>query len=93
MEEHIVETTEITSLFGYATSDPKLIAFHETRNSPRKVVCIKDSPSGTYIDYHDFKKGDEVEIKGLVGRADGRFEICIPSVVGFYDPDHFELID
>lgn len=83
---------KITSVYGFETDDPKLIAFHESRVNPIKVSCITDNPSGTFIDKHEFKKGDIVEIHGLVGKPDGGFEVCIPSVLGFYDADAFELI-
>lgn len=85
--------TSISSIHGFSTNDPKLIAMHETRDNPKKVKCIKDNPSGTYIEHHHFKVDDIVEINGLVGRANGKFEVSIPSVCGFYDADCFELID
>lgn len=85
--------TSITSTFGISTDDPKLIAFHKTRDNPQKARCIKDSPSGTYIDYHEFKKGDIVVVDGLVGRSDGGFDVSIPAVCGFYDATAFELLE
>jgi len=85
-------TDKITSIHGFKTQDPKLIAFHETRDNPKKVICIKENPGDTFIDHHRFKIGDIVEINGLVGYSFGKFEVSITSVCGFYDAEAFELV-
>lgn len=82
----------ITSQFGHSTNDPQLIALHETRTKPSLARCIKDRPEGTYLKRHPFRVGDVVTVQGLVGRADGGFEVCIPAHLGFYDATAFELL-
>lgn len=82
----------ISSPFGFESSDPKLEKFHNTRNNPKKAICIKDNPRSKSIDHHQFKEGDIVTVNGTVG-VGSEFMVCIPEVCGFYDYTHFELIE
>jgi len=82
-----------TSVYGHTTTNPKLIEFHQARHKPIKAICIKDNPPSTSVEHHVFKKGDIVDVKGLVGTMYGKFEVCIPSpTLGFYDVDYFEVL-
>ena len=80
----------IYSIDGHNSNDPKLLAFHNTRDNIQTVICIKDNPP-----MHGFgkklQKGDMVEIQGTTHNQLG-FCICVPSECAFYAYDYFELI-
>ena len=75
----------------YTSDDQKLITFHNTRDNPIKVRCIKDNPR-----MHGFgrklKCGDIVEINGTIHNHLG-FCVCVPSECAFYEYTAFEIIE
>ena len=82
----------IISNDGAWSSDcPILVAFHNSRNEPMQVRCVKDHPP-----MHGFGRqlavGDIVEIKGTVCRA-GRFQVSVPKECAFYDYEYFEPVE
>ena len=79
----------IHSQKGHKSGDPKLIAFHNTRNNAKTIICIKDNPP-----MHGFgkslKKGDKIEIKGTVHNHLG-FCVCVPSECAMYAYNYFDF--
>lgn len=82
---------EVAAVFSgdgrHRNTDPKLIAFHRSRNNPIKVLCMENEPK-MYGFGRKLKKGDEVEINGTVYN-DG-FYVSVPSECAFYDYKCFE---
>jgi hypothetical protein len=75
----------------FESDDPKLITFHGTRDSPRKVICVKDNPFMKGFG-KTLKAGDVVEINGTIHEYFG-FAVSVPAECAFYDYTHFELFE
>lgn len=77
----------------HRSSDPKLIAMHDTRNSPKKALVIRDDPFMIGFG-KDLKKGDIVIIRGTVYQSGfAGFCVAVPSETAFYDYKSFEIIE
>lgn len=73
---------------GQYSNDPVLAQFHETRNNPRKVVCIKDNPPMVGFG-RKLSIGDEVVIEGTVCNELG-FAVAVPAECAFYAYEYFK---
>jgi len=73
------------------SDDPKLIEFHNSRNNPMLVKCIKDNPP-MYGFGKKLKIGDIVEINGTVHNSIG-FCVGVPEENAFYQYDYFEAVN
>jgi hypothetical protein len=73
------------------SDDKKLEWFHETRNHPAKVKCIRDNPPMKGFG-RQLKIGDIVEIHGTICDGFG-FQVTVPSECAFYDYTAFEPAD
>jgi len=75
----------------WESNDPKLIAFHNSRDSPIQVRCIKDN-SRSYGFGKQLKIGDIITINGTIHNYLG-FYVCVPSECAFYEYNAFEIVD
>ena len=81
-------TEEIKSRDGSISTDPKLVKFHNTRDNPTKVICMKDNPPMIGFGKR-LKKGDIVEIKGTT-HNELWFCVSVPEECAFYSYRCFE---
>ena len=81
----------IISYDGLCSDSHNLELFHNSRQSPIKVVCIKNNPPRRGFG-RILKKGDIVTINGIVGSIEFGFEVSVPAECCFYAYDFFEPI-
>lgn len=72
----------------FESADPKLILFHNSRDQPITVVCIKDNPEMKGFG-RKLKVGDEIKINGTTSE-NGKFQVSAPDECAFYDYKCFE---
>ena len=81
----------INSRTGESSNDVLLERYHETRNNPKKVVCIEDNPPMVGFG-KTLKVGDVIVIKGTIHNELG-FCVSVPSECAFYEYSYFKPHD
>jgi hypothetical protein len=75
---------------SYESNDELLQKFHDSRDNPIEVKCIKDDPPMCGFG-KKLKSNDVVTINGTVYNQLG-FCVCVPNECAFYKYEYFELV-